>query len=92
MFVFKDYNTEIKFYIDIIIYFTLFPTKIFYIIQKTKREKMQQNYEMIKNNIKNTTNLKKINYYKINNFRENKIFDKLRNVKNPKYNRNTTYI
>ena len=87
LFVIKGYNNEIEFYIDIIIYFTLFSTKIKYIIQKKKKEEMKKNTEIIEDNIKNTVNSIKNNNNNINNnnktkeIKKKKIFDKIKNLK-----------
>ena len=81
LFVIKGYNNEIEFYIDIIIYFTLLPTKINYIIQKKKNVGMRQNFKVIKDNIKNTFNSIKNNYNEINKIKKTKILKKLKNMK-----------
>ena len=83
LFIFKGYNSEINFYIDIIIYFTLFRNKILYIIRKKEKEKMKTNLNSIKYNIKSTINLKENLHNKRNKFRKNKEFNKFRNLKTP---------
>ena len=59
LFILKGYDNEIKFYIDIIIYFSLFHEKLFYIIQKKNRKETKINSFFIRNETKNSFNLKK---------------------------------
>ena len=75
LFIFKGYKKEIKYYIDSILYFTLFPNKILSIIQKKKREEMEKKSKAIKN----ISNLKE---NKRDKFQKNKITNKIRILKN----------
>ena len=56
MFVFISFKKEIIFYIDLIVYFTLYPFKIQYIVQKKKREK-KKNVDSIKLGNDNNINI-----------------------------------
>ena len=80
IFVFKSYNNDIKFYINIIIYFTLFPIKIIYIIRKNKRQETKSIINLNKNNINNTINLN--NNKSNNNYNYRKKY-----LKNKKFNK-----
>ena len=81
LFIFLAYKKEIELYIDIIVYFTLFPNKILYIFQKKKRGGMIKAPDFIKNCIQSTINLKESNNYKNDKFRKGEIFNKLKNLK-----------
>ena len=90
IFICKSYNNEIKFNINIIIYFTLFPNKILYIIQKKKKEEIKNSYVFkinynINNNINKIISVNNTNIYKNNNNNnkneEIKGINKLKNIK-----------
>ena len=59
MFVFKSYKKEIIFHIDIIVYFTLFPVKILYLVQR-KEKKMRQCYYYYRNELLKKANITKL--------------------------------
>ena len=65
MFVFKNYKKEIIFHIDIIVYFTLFPVKILYLVQRKEKE-MKRKVDLMKLNNDNN-----INIYNVKNMKKN---------------------
>ena len=65
MFVFKSYKKEIIFHIDIIVYFTLFPVKILYLVQRKEKE-MKRKVDLMKLNNDNN-----INIYNVKNMKKN---------------------
>jgi len=73
LFISKGYNNEIKFYIDAILYFTLFKIKISYIIKKKQKEEENLNSYVIKNNNNDINNniTNNINNNIINNINKN---------------------
>ena len=73
-----NYKNEINFYIDIIIYFSISPIKIFYIIKK-KKNKDKEKYLSLKTNndtINNTDNI-----YNIFNIKNIKFKKKIKEIK-----------
>ena len=88
-FVFKDYKDTIKYNKNIIIYFTLYQTKVFYIIQKKKKEekrKMFNNYKP-SNNLNNNTNNLSYNIYNTLNLNQNQLPKRKKKLKKLKKKR-----
>ena len=81
LFISKGYNNEIKFYIDAILYFTLFKIKISYIIKKKEKEEENLNSYVIKNNNNDINN-------NITNNINNSIINNINNEINNNINNN----